>query len=213
MAVFPLFINLKGKKCVIIGGGNVAERKINVLLGFEPEMVVISPTVTENIKQLQSQGIITHITDSYRPTYLDKAFLVIAATSDNQLNEAIYQEAMNRQLPINVVDAPDKCTFIFPSIIQRDELVIGISTSGVYPALSKKIREKIEQVIPVMNRNVLKVLKDCRERAGMEITDPEQRSELLNQIAAVLVSGAVSTPDQLQKLINDKFREYTREDN
>jgi precorrin-2 dehydrogenase/sirohydrochlorin ferrochelatase len=213
MAVFPFFINLKGKRCVIIGGGNVAERKIKVLLGFEPELVVISPTVTENIKQLHSQGAITHITDSFRSEYLDQAFLVIAATSDNQLNEAIYREAINRQLPVNVVDDPAKCTFIFPAIIQRDELVIGISTSGIYPALAKKIREKIEQVIPVTDRNVLKVLKDCRDRAGREIPDSESRSVLLNQIAAVLVSGAVSTPEELQQLINDKFREFACENN
>jgi precorrin-2 dehydrogenase/sirohydrochlorin ferrochelatase len=213
MAAFPLFINLKGKRCVIIGGGIVAERKIKVLLGFEPELVVISPTATEAIKQLQSQGVITYITDIYQPKYLDNAHLVIAATSENQLNETIYSEAVRRQLMINVVDDPEKCTFIFPSIIKRDDLVIGISTSGCFPALSKNIRERIEQVVPPICDNILYILKTCRKRAGMEITNAEQRSEMLNQIAAALVSGAVSTSDELQQLIDNKFREFTCENN
>lgn len=213
MALFPLFINLKGKKCIVIGGGNVAERKIKVLSGFEPDIFVISPTVTENIKQLQSQGVITHINDTYNIKYLDKAFLVIAATSDNQLNETIYREATNRRLMVNVVDDPEKCTFIFPSIVQREELVIGISTSGIYPALSRKIREKIEKVIPAIFGNLLRILKDCRTRAGSEIQDNKLRSEMLNQIAEDLVSGKVTTSDELQQTINDKFRNLTCENN
>jgi len=213
MAVFPLFINLKGKRCVIIGGGNVAERKIKVLLSFEPELVVISPIATSEIKKLHSQGAIIYINDTYHQKYLDNAHLVIAATSENQLNETIYREAVRRQLMINVVDDPEKCTFIFPSIIQRDDLVIGISTSGSFPALSRKIREKIEQVVPAICENTMRILKTCRKRAGMEVPNPEQRSEMLNQIAAALVSGAVSTSDELHQLIDNKFREFTCENN
>lgn len=209
MAVFPLFIDLKGKRCVIIGAGRVAERKIETLLEFSTDILVISPETTERIQQLKWEDKLVVIKKRYSEEDIEGAFMVIAATSDSKVNEKIYCDAVKRNIFVNVVDNPERCTFIFPSVVKRGELVVGISTSGSYPVLSKKIREKINSVLPKKLGSMVQTLKECRKRAEQQIPDSCNRKELLDKIADEIIfyEEAVSEK-QLKIRIDNIFEEY-----
>jgi len=181
MPVFPLFVELNGKKCVVIGGGEIAARKIEILLEFNACVEVIAPEICSRILQLSNEFECVIKKQKFDDKLLEDAFLVIAATSDSVVNEEVYNVAMQKKILVNVVDDIGKCTFIFPSIVKRDDLVIGISTSGKYPALSKKIREEIEKKLPEDFGKLLKELSEYRESIKINVKDFEKRKKLLTQ--------------------------------
>lgn len=209
MSVFPIFIDLKGKKCVVVGGGKVAARKIETLLQFDSNIIVISPAVCERVQELKWEGRVVVIKKKYSEEDIEGAFMVIAATNDMKINEKVYNNAIENGTFVNVVDSPEKCTFIFPSVVKRQDLVVGISTSGGYPALSKKLRQKVEQLLPESYGNILETLKDCRRRAEAEVQNIDKRKELLNRILdEILFYEDAITPGQLQIRIDNIFEEY-----
>ncbi len=212
MAVFPMFFDIMDKKCVIIGGGNVATRKIETLLEFGALVTVVSLEITEKIKKWKWEGKLAVSIKGYTPDDIDGAFLVVAATSDRNVNERVYNDSVERNIPVNIADNPHKCTFIFPSVVKRGELVIGISSSGGYPALSKKLRSRIEEVIPDKYENVLEILKKWRKHAESAIAEPEKRREALNRIMQeVLDSMDTLSQEQLEKGLEKIFKEYEDE--
>ena len=144
MSFYPIFVELEGKTVLVVGGGSVAQRKIETLLHFGASIQVISRELTHKVKKLVEANKIQHIGDEFRDEHLDKAFLVIAATDDKQLNQKVGESARKMHMLINAVDQPADCNFIVPSIINRGDLLIAISTSGKSPALAKRIREQLE---------------------------------------------------------------------
>ena len=144
MSFYPIFVELEGKTVLVVGGGNVAQRKIENLLHFGASIQIISRELTHKIKQLVEANKIQHIGDEFRDEHLDSVFLVIAATDDKQLNKKISESSRKRHMLINAVDQPADCNFIVPSIVNRGDLLIAITTSGKSPALAKKIREQLE---------------------------------------------------------------------
>jgi precorrin-2 dehydrogenase/sirohydrochlorin ferrochelatase len=182
MAVFPLFIDLSDKLCVVVGGGSVATRKVRSLAGFGARIKVVSPELSEKLEELVSERSIEAVRRSYREGDLEGAFIAIAATPDRELNEEIYKYAVKHNIFVDVADCPQECTFIFPSIVRREDLVVGISTSGGYPALSKSVRKTIDAMIPQEYGSLLEVLKDLRNRAGTEINDQSKRKEMLRRV-------------------------------
>lgn len=208
MAVFPLFINLEGKKCIVVGGGKVAARKIETLLKFGASITVISPLPVKSILGLKCEDRLIVKRKKYSEEDIDGAFIIIAATSDKKANKRIYDDAVKNNIPVNVVDCPRKCTFIFPSIVKRNDLVVGISTSGRYPALSKKMREKIEKMLPGDFGDILEMLKKYRKKAMIEIHDSEKRKELLNKIADEAFCCDHVPVERLKTGIEHIFKEY-----
>lgn len=182
MFAFPLFIDLSDKKCVIVGGGKVAERKTETLLLFHAQITVLSPKLTDRLQELEKENRITVVDKEFSEKHLEDAFLVIAATSERLVNNRVYDYSVKNNIFVNVADCPEQCTFIFPSIVQRDSLVVGISTSGSYPALSKKVRQKIEGLLPQTYSEALPILKDIRRKSGEEIPDPKERKEVLKTV-------------------------------
>ncbi|MHB1393402.1 MAG: precorrin-2 dehydrogenase/sirohydrochlorin ferrochelatase family protein [Clostridia bacterium] len=182
MSMFPLFIDLRARKCVVVGGGKIAARKIETLIDFNAEIVVISPEIIDEILELKQNGVLTHLEKTYSEGDLEGAFLVIAATSDRAVNDRIAEEAGEKNIFVNVADDAERCTFIFPSVVKKNELIIGIITSGSYPALSKSIRKKIENMLVNLDDGATDMLRKCRERASVEIKNAEIRTELLNRI-------------------------------
>lgn len=182
MSRFPLFVDMKGRKCVVVGGGRIAARKIETLILFNAEIAVISPEITDKLLELKKTGSLTHLEKVYSEGDLEGAFLVIAATTDREVNERIAEEAAVKNIFVNVADNPERCTFIFPSVVKKSELVIGITTSGSYPAMSRSIREKIERLLADLDEDVMKLLRECRQRASAEIRNEDARTELLGRI-------------------------------
>lgn len=144
MAHYSISINLAGKKCVVVGGGNVAERKVETFIDFGASVVVVSPKLTSALCDMAQKGLIEHIAQEYNPSHLDGAFLVVAATDDIEINKSISAQCHSRRLLVNVVDVPELCNFYVPAIVRRGDLVISVSTSGKSPAMARRIRERLE---------------------------------------------------------------------
>lgn len=142
---YPIFLNIRGKKCVVVGGGGVAERKVRSLVEHNASILVISPHVSEGLAELAAQGLIKVARRDYRPGDLKDALVVIAATDDPEVNDLVADEGQRRGTLVNVVDAPQSSNFIVPSLVRRGDVCIAISTGGRSPALSRKIRTQLEQ--------------------------------------------------------------------
>lgn len=142
---YPIHVNIKGRKCLVVGGGKTAERKVKTLVRYGGKVVVVSPTATEAVKRMAQRNKILWLERTYRVSDLYHAFLVMAATDDMRLNSQISREAKKRGILINVVDSPEACDFISPSLVERGYLQLSISTGGVAPILSKKIRKDLEK--------------------------------------------------------------------
>lgn len=142
MKYYPIFLNIEGKRCVVIGGGRVAKRKIEGLLRARADVVVISPNLDEELKKM-----VLWINREYKNGDLDGAFIAIAATNNKEVNQMVYNEAEERGVLVNVVDTPNFCRFIVPSIVEKEDFTIAISSCGKNPSLSKKIRLRLEEVL------------------------------------------------------------------
>jgi precorrin-2 dehydrogenase/sirohydrochlorin ferrochelatase len=164
---YPVFLNLRGKKCVIVGAGEVAERKAARLLECGAAVSVIGRGPTPGLERLAREGRLEHVAADYDETLvslLRGACLVISATDDRSVNEAVRNAAARDDIPVNVVDDPQLCDFILPSIVQRGALQIAISTGGASPALSRKIRVDLEGEFGEEYALFLDVLAELRKR-------------------------------------------------
>lgn len=164
---YPIFMDLLDKPCVVIGGGAVALRKVRGLLAAGAAVKVVSPDISAGIAALSSKGKVHTVKRRYAKGDLKGAFAAIGASDDASVNAAVYKEALQRRIPVNIVDEPGLCSFIVPAVVRRGDLVIAISTSGRAPGLAKKIRQDIEkfigpeygrflEIIATVRRNLLK---------------------------------------------------------
>ena len=143
---YPVLIDLQGKKVVVVGGGQVAQRKIETLMEYGAAVHVVSKQLTPTLQGYAESGRIQSVGQEFLKDYLDNAVMVIAATDDPLLNHNVSECAKAKGLLINAVDQPSDCSFIVPSILRRGDLLVAVSTSGKSPALAKKIREDLEKV-------------------------------------------------------------------
>ncbi len=164
MRYFPIFLDLKGKTCLVVGGGRVAERKVRNLMKAGARVKVISPRITRGLRDLEDRGKINHRARPFRVGDLKSAHLAIAATDDRQVNEKIFLKASASRIPVNVVDDPRHCSFIVPSIISRGEILLAISTGGQSPALARALREKLQKEIGPEYAVMLKMLGAIRKK-------------------------------------------------
>ena len=141
---YPVFLNLTGRRCVIIGGGQVAEGKVSKLLDSGAKIIVISPDATQGIRDYADSGQIEYNLRKYQEGDLNGAFLVVAATNDRVVNQEIFEEAEKSGILLNAVDDMPRCSFIAPSIVEKGPITVAISTGGASPALARKLREKLE---------------------------------------------------------------------
>jgi len=145
MKFYPISLDISNEKCVVVGGGDVAERKIIRLLECGARVVLVGKTITPGLRAMKDKETIEHVPDDYREEHIEGAFLVIGATDRNDVNERIYRDSRSRGILVNVVDEPARCNFIVPAIFRRKDLLIAISTGGKSPALARKLREKMEE--------------------------------------------------------------------
>lgn len=160
---YPAFLDLSGKKVVIAGGGEVAERKVMALLETGAIIYLVSPKATGALNDLYKKGIITWRKERFFPEHLEGAWLVIAATSDPNTQKMIFMEAKAKNIFCNSVDAPDLCTFIVPSTVRRGDLCLAISTSGKSPALCKHLRKEMERLFPPKYASYVSLLGELRK--------------------------------------------------
>lgn len=177
-AYYPVYLNLQGRRCVIIGGGAVAEGKIARLLESGAEIRIISPDATPGIRRMAAAGAVHWEQRPYRPGDLADAFIAIAATNLREVNRRIFAEAESRGVMLNAVDDPPNCSFIAPSIVQRGPVTVAISTGGASPALARKLRESLQQSSELAWADLAEVLATARarlrERGLLTAIDPER---------------------------------------
>lgn len=148
MALFPMFIDLKDQNCLVIGAGEVALRKIEQLIKFSPSLTVIAPDIHPEIRTLAGVYPITLLEREYQLSDSEGRFLVIGALDDLIEQEKIYETCMAAKIPVNCVDSPALCSFIFPALIVEGDLCVGINTAGKAPAVSSALRKFLTSVIP-----------------------------------------------------------------
>jgi siroheme synthase-like protein len=187
MAYYPVFLELKGRPCLVVGGGQVAARKVEGLLAAGARVTVVSPSLDPDLAKLTAERRIRHVERPYQRMDMKGYALVIAATDDGAANERVAGEARQSGIPVNVVDEPALCDFILPSVVRRGDVVLAISTGGLSPALARWLREELETY-----------LSEDFERLAQLLA--EVRSELRE-------SGVSASPEAWQGAIDSGLRE------
>lgn len=182
MEHYPVFLKLDDKKCLVVGGGSVAERKVKSLVRCGARVYVVSPELTPGLEEMARMGHIHHRAGYYNTGDLDGVFLVISATNDNSVNSIVAADCQARNIMINVVDDPEHCSFVVPSVVHRGSFKIAISTAGKSPHLSRVVREQLEKEFGAHFEEFVEFLGRIRERVLREIKDPDQRRKVLNNL-------------------------------
>ncbi len=205
MDYLPLFADIRHKPVLVVGGGDVAARKIELLRRAGARVQVVSHHLCEELAALHDNDSIEWLAKDYQPAQLDTVFLVIAATDDGDLNGQVYLDATERHLLANVVDDQPKCSFIFPSIVDRSPLVVAISSSGTAPVLARLLREKLESLLPANLGQMAEIAGQWRGKVKARFNKMTDRRRFwekafnglfANQVASGNVEGAKRTLDQ-----------------
>jgi precorrin-2 dehydrogenase/sirohydrochlorin ferrochelatase len=207
--LYPAFIKLAGRQCVVIGGGKVAARKVAMLLDCGARVRVISPAVVEEIAVLVESGAVEWVRRGFQKGDTAGAFLVVSATDDREVNAAVARECAARNVLLNVVDQPEFCSFYVPSVVRRGSLTIAVSTEGKSPLLARKIRERLEEIFPPAFGEFLAYLGAVREEVIARF--PEQKEELLAellnpQVLACVQRNDVDAAKELVEGVLDRYR-------
>ncbi len=141
---YPVMLHVQGRRCIVVGGGEIALRRVKTLMEHDARVEVVSPELCPELSQLAAAGAVKSTLRDYEPGDLEGAFLVVAATADGTANRQVADEAMERGVLVNVVDTPALCTFIIPSCLRRGAVTIAVSTGGKSPALARRIRTELE---------------------------------------------------------------------
>jgi len=194
MNFLPIFINVKDQPCLVVGGGEVAARKVELLLKGGARVVVVAPELGATLTARRQAGEIGHRAEAFLPAQVQAHRLVIAATDDEGVNRAVAEAAQARNIPVNVVDRPELCTFIMPAVIDRSPVVIAVSSGGASPVLARLIRARIESLIPAAYGRLAKLVGEFRARVKQRFGHINQRRAfweevLQGPIAEMMFSG------------------------
>ena len=195
MKFYPVFLRVQDRRCVVIGGGAVAERKVRSLLAAGACVAVVSPTLNPGLAALAAAGAIEHAPRRYRAGDLAGARLAYAATDDEVLHAAIAAEAEAAGVLLNVVDRPRWCSFIVPSIMRRGDLTVAVSTAGGSPALAKRVRADIEHALGPEYERALDVLARLRRHLQNQSLSADERQRILTGLVASDLLDRLREPD------------------
>ena len=163
MKYYPVFLDVSDKPCAVVGGGEVACRKVQRLLQCGARVTVISDALSPKLEALKARQEIAHIDDQYTAEHIASAFIVIGATDNRHVNEQIFRDARTERILVNIVDEPERCDFILPSIVERGDLAVAVSTGGKSPALAKRLRRELEQIFGTEYEIYLDIMGQIRE--------------------------------------------------
>ncbi len=192
----PIFINIRQRPCLVIGGGDIALRKINLLIKAQAKVYCLSPLFCEGIVNLYKNGIVNLIDKSFEPNDIKDYAIIIASTDDSSVNSLISQLAKQAKIPVNVVDSPELSSFIMPSIVDRSPVIIAVSSAGKAPVLARLIRAKLETVIPSAYGVLAEIAGEYRKKVKDRFANIKDRrafweSTFSGVIAEKVFSGRV----------------------
>lgn len=204
MAYFPMFVQLKNKKCLVIGGGRIALRKIEVLKDFEADVTVIAPEMIPQIRQIDK------IRRIFR-TFMEKDFkdvnLVVAATDDQKVNSEISQICRQQKIPVNAVDQKEDCSFIFPSYVKEGEVVAAFSSGGQSPVITQYLKKKIKPDLTEELGQIAQILGGLRTLAKSCIATEQERKAFYRELLQIGLEDIDSLEEQR---INEIIQKYTK---
>jgi siroheme synthase-like protein len=190
---YPVALNVEGRKCVVVGGGQVSLRKVITLLEHGADVDVVSPELCTELSGLVKDGKIAARNRGFQSGDLKGSFIAVAATDDNRINEQVAKEAKASGIPVNIVDDPAGSDFIVPSSLSRGDVVIAVSTGGKSPALARKIRSKLEQDIREEYASLVELIDEVRtelKQKGLSIdSDSWQKALDLDVLIGMLKGG------------------------
>lgn len=223
MGYFPFFVELKGKRGLIVGGGIVAERKVRKLLPYEPELLVVAPEIDGGIRKLSEEvkekrtknedtSELILFERDFETTDLEKMDFVIAATSDEALNTRIAKLCEEKHILVNVVDDKEKCGFLFPSLIRKGKLSIGISTEGASPRVATAFRTRLSADIPERMEEILDYLEKIRPFAKVAIEDDKKRAAFLMELADMCMEKGRPLTEAECEILLENYQSKTPEE-
>lgn len=204
---YPIYLNITGRECVVVGGGEVAYRKACGLKDAGGMVVIVSP---EFCNQLLNEKGLTLKRKRYETTDVEAAAIVVAATDNGDINRDVYTDAAKRNIPVNVVDHPELCSFIVPSVIRRGDLCISISTGGTSPALARNTRLALEEWIGKEYEDITCLLSIMRQVVIATINDEKRRKAVLKRLAGqeflemIRRDGRDKTEAVMRRLVMDE---------
>jgi len=212
MRYYPIHLDIQNRSCLVVGGGGVGTRKVMALLKCGARVTVVSPVISERLQNFAETAPLTLKPRPYRTADIEGVFLVIGATDDEALNRQISRDAENRNILCNIADRPEVCNFILPSIVQRKDLVITISTSGQSPALAKKMRKTLEGQLGDEYGELLQLMGAIRKKLLRQAHEPEAHKPLFEQLinsdlsAMIRESKTEAINALLFKILGDGYR-------
>jgi len=196
MGYLPIFLNLRGRDCLVAGGGQLAEARVTSLLGAGATVTVIAPEVTPSLQAMARLGAIRHCPRTYVSEDMRGRFLACVVTPDETLARAAAADAERFGVLINVADMPALCTFITPAVVKRGEVQIAISTGGASPALARRLREQIEGVAGPEYGPMAELLRAARRWLRDHVKPPDERACILSALVASDLADALKRRDR-----------------
>ena len=205
MGYYPVLLDLAGRRCVMVGGGIIAERRVDGLIAAGARVTVISPRLTRSLAARAAEGRIEHDPREYRPGDLAGADLVFVATDTGEVTAAVAREARERGLWINAADDPARCTFILPALVRRGDLTVAVATGGSSPALARAIREELESYLTDDYATLASIAAEARREvraAGQPVTADAWRRALGPEVRRIIVErGRADAKQRLLELL------------
>jgi precorrin-2 dehydrogenase/sirohydrochlorin ferrochelatase len=183
MSLFPMFLKLQNRRCLVVGAGAIGEGKIGSLLEAEAIVCVVAPRATQHVREWSATGVIRWQRRKFTRDDLKGKFLVVAATASPKVNAFVFEEARRRKVLCNAVDDPPHCDFCYPAVVRRGDLQIAISTNGKSPAFAQRLRQRFEQQFGPEFADNVSELGAARERLFLSRMEPGRRRELLLRMA------------------------------
>ncbi|HHO69347.1 MAG TPA: uroporphyrinogen-III C-methyltransferase [Gammaproteobacteria bacterium] len=212
MDFLPIFLDIRERPCLVVGGGPVAARKVALLTRAGGQVTVVAPALCDELQRRLDDGAIRHLARQFQDQDLDASVLVIAATDDQAINRRVSELARARNLPVNVVDQPELCSFIMPSIIDRSPVQVAVSTGGASPVLARLLRARLESYVPAAYGRLAKLVESFRDQVKRRFA-PEQRRQfwenvLQGEVAEALFAGRDQLARELlQKAVDESADE------
>ena len=197
MAYFPFFVDLSGSRGLIVGGGAVALRKVQKLLPYGPELTVVAPELRREFEELEGLELARRPFDEGD---LEGRAFVVAATGDRQVNHRVAELCKARRIPVNVADSREDSSFLFPALLRRGELSVGVSAGGASPAAAAWARDRFAQAVPERLEDILQFLEHAREPVRQAVPDGETRRRLLMALASdCMEAGRPLTEEEFRR--------------
>ena len=208
MAYFPFMVDISGKTCLIVGGGRIALHKAEILQHFQVKLHVVAPQLSVPLQAMAAAGELTAEERDFREEDLAAADFVVAATDRRDVNIHVANLCRCRKLPVNSVDIPEVCTFIFPALVQQDDLLVAVSTGGSSPAAAAYFKEKIKESLPACSGALVRELGKCRPYVLEQVPDAGRRRQIFYRLLQYGEVHGGSVPDAVvQRVVAEYLTE------